>query len=57
MTLTKQQRKEILKRIEAIQKFIEEVDSKDSRGRKIGDFDKLCFIQEDLTKLKELIEK
>lgn len=50
-------KKTILKKIEEIQKFIEENDSKDSHGRDISDFDKLCFIQEDLTKLKELIEE
>ena len=43
----------IEKAIEKIQKFIEENDSKDSHGIKLSDFDKLCFVQADLTKLKK----
>lgn len=49
--------KKILEELEKIQKFIENPNAKDSHGMKIDDFDKLCFVQEDLTKLKELIKK
>ena len=51
------QQKQILNKIEEIQRFIEDNNAKDSHGRKLSDFDKLCFVQEDLTKLKELILK
>lgn len=37
--------------IEKIQKFIEETESVNSGGQKLSDFDKLCFVQEDLTKI------
>ena len=49
-------KKQILKDIEKMQKFIEESDSKNSQGLELNDFDKLCFLQEDLTKLKECIK-
>ncbi len=42
----------ILKKLESIQKFIENPNAKDSKGRKIDEFDKLCFVNEDLTELK-----
>ena len=50
-------KKKILNEIEKIQKFIEENDSKDSHGQSISDFDKLCLVQQDLTKLQEHIKK
>jgi len=49
-------KKQILEDIESMQKFIEESDSKNSKGLELNDFDKLCFLQEDLTKLKEVIK-
>ncbi len=48
--------KKILKKIEDIQKFIENQNATDSHGRKLGEFDKLCFVQEDLTKLQKFIK-
>ena len=52
-----EQTKEVLDSIEKIQKFIEEPKSKDSHGRLISVFDKLCFVQEDLTKLSKFIKE
>jgi hypothetical protein len=49
-------KRQILNKIEKIQKFIEENKSVNSKGQRITDFDKLCFIQEDLTKLQEFIK-
>lgn len=49
--------KKILDEIEKIQLFIEKRDATDRHGRKINDFEKLAFIQEDLTKLQEIIKE
>lgn len=49
--------KKILDEIEKIQVFIEKQDAFDSHGRKLSDFDKLAFVQEDLTKLQKMIKE
>lgn len=49
--------KKILDEIEKIQLFIEEQDAVDRHGRKISDFEKLAFVQEDLTKLQKMIRE
>lgn len=49
--------KKILNEIEKIQVFIEKQDAVDSKGRRLSDFDKLTFVQEDLTKLQEMIKE
>ena len=46
----------ILNELEKIQNFIEDSNATDSNNRKLSDFDKLCFVQEDLTKLKKIIK-
>jgi hypothetical protein len=53
----KAEKSKILRELEIIQKFIEKQNAVDRYGRKIDDFNKLCFVQEDLTKLKKLIKK
>jgi hypothetical protein len=43
----------MLEEIEEIIKFIENRKAKDSHGRLLDNFDKLCFVLEDLEKLKQ----
>ncbi len=45
----------IVKRLNRIQDFISENESKDSKGYPLSDFDKLCFVQDDLTELRNLV--
>lgn len=47
----------VLDEIEKIQIFIENPKATDSKGRILNDFDKLAFVQQDLTKLQDLIKK